>query len=1309
MKIARRCWHKKPSLTKKRKATTPCFLTKDFSPQTMAEFTSSTTYHSQIACGLTHSLVCTDSGKIVSFGGGSKGQLGQYDKLDNSGLPKIMDANQCKNDEKGDRMVSASSPPMIQVAAGEYHTAALRKDGFVYTWGSNSNGRLGHGEDHEEAKSHNKNSAPRVIRSLRDTPIVQVSCGADFTLVVDNSGSVYSWGLGNYGNLGHGDTQDHYTPKPIYRLKSEVIRMVAGGAKHSLAVSQSGDVWAFGHGDNGRLGNNATQGSLVPERAKGKVTTENCIFIAAGESHSACIDDHGNVYTWGTGTYGRLGSGGENDQLVPMIVDSLAKIDSVTVACGAFHTCVLTVAGDIWSFGGGLYGKLGLGGQENSMIPVKLPRLQNNTPWTQVSCGSFHTLGISENGVVHAWGFGGHGRLGQNKDIDMTSTPTAITLDAQSHKCSGSSTRRFQTLVTKQAHTYQEEGDQKDNNEPATRIIDVGAGAKHSMYCTSQGHVYTWGANDCGQLGNRRNGADPSIPEQVKAHVGGLRIVSVACGANHCMCVTARGDLYTWGLGTSGQLGHGSMDNMDTPNVIQLLQGKNVVLAVGGEDNSGCVTDTGDLYTWGAGEMGKLGHGSGMTSSLLPRLIRGDLQDKNVKQLSLGLGHTAVIVNQGTLYSWGAGWFGRLGHGDTNNVYVPKKIELLVYKRFKTVSCGSYHTIAVTYDNECYTWGRGDERLGIMARRNQLLPTIIESLSSRHLNIDYAVASEEHSVVVTVNGTVYAFGLGKYCKLGISEPDAKNKEEDCAIPNKVLSLYQKGYDVVNLCLGDAPKDVGGLNSSGQTKVDRRKVKSLSNHNIALDSSGTVWVWGCAGQGRLGVQHATKSIPLAVPRDIAFHEDIYGNGPAGADAAGKRTASKVEGGAFSFGETKDSSSERSSDVRRGDVRRGGTPGDIDDVVMRFRRDRTNPSANFVHRLLKVEPTANRAQNIELMRSQIVEDRKKIEDYMFDVSELEEQVKDLETEVEVLIKSTIKKRVPSGLFDNRSLVPDDIIDHHSTFAKIFEMLLANPYYLKEMHKYYTHQSPEMISMWEKEGYQLASTFKRRFAKLSLSVYGDVSRERNEHLFLTHCRNVMLEELIQHDGTYDMAKATSEFNGSGSVFGELVRNYFSLDRCVDNISDRYKEVFLELVTKTDNGEYNFEYDPIQIYLEQNVAGEGAVRGALGKGQKFDDAYREDLYQSLGSVKNKVNLRISKMSEVALQWITYTTSTVSGIPDGVRWICRQLMEELTKQYGSSGNSSELTVAHFLFDMYFRPGIINPGSYGMMEGRKKLSRQGNI
>ena len=1302
---------------------------------------NSTALNLQIACGLTHSILCTDSGSVLTFGGGSKGQLGKLDILDNSGAPQTIDAKQCVNDEGTDRMVGPSSVALIQVSAGSYHTAALRKDGSVYTWGSNANGRLGHGDVQDASKVERNNSAPRMIKSLRGIPIMQVSCGADFTLVVDNSGTVYSWGIGNYGNLGHGDTQDQVAPKSILSLKSEVVRMVAAGAKHSLAVSQSGDVWSFGHGDNGRLGNNVTRGSLVPERTQGKVTTENCIFAAAGESHSACINDKGNVYTWGAGTYGRLGSGGENDQLVPMVVDTLAKVDTIIVACGAFHTCVLTVTGDLWAFGGGLYGKLGLGGQENSMIPVKMPRPQNSMPFTQVACGSFHTMAVTENGFVYAWGFGGHGRLGQTNAVDMLTTPMAINLDASSNKCTGSSTRKFQTLVTKQAATIQD-GDQDEKiEELATRVVDVGAGAKHSMYCTSQGHVYSWGSNDCGQLGNRRNDLDPTTPEQIKVHIGGLRIVSVACGANHSLCVSFRGDVFSWGLGKSGQLGHGSSENMDTPNTIQMLQGKSIVNVFGGEDNSACVTDSGDLYTWGAGEMGKLGQGAGMTSCLLPRLVRGDLSDKKVVDVSLGLGHTAVIVNQGTLYTWGAGWFGRLGHGDTNNVYEPQKIETLVYKRFKHVSCGSYHTLAVTFDNECYTWGRGDERLGINARTNQLLPVVVESLSSRHINIDHVTASEEHSIAVATDGTVYAWGLGKYCKLGVSEPESKNKEEDAAFPSKVLSLYQKGFDIVTLSLGDAPTHGGG-----KTVVDRRVVKSLSNHNIALDQTGTVWVWGCAGQGRLGVQKATKSIPLAVPRDIAFHEDIYGDGLAGQAAGAGRAARKRGGGgsgvdgsgggdgssAASFGETKEGDSGMLGSGRGGGGGRGGRGGggddghsslkigDIDEIVMRFRRDRTNPSSNFVHRLLRIEPTATRAKNIELMRIQIREDRERIEHMMYKISELEEQVQDLETETEVLIKSTVTKRMPHGLVDKKKVVPDDIVAHHSALVKILEMLLANPSYLKEMHKYFTGQSPEILEFWHGSGSQLAGTFKRgsgsqlagtfkrRFAKLAMNIYGSLNRERNEHLFLVFARSIMLEELVQNAGKFDMAEVNSQFSGSESVFGEIVRNYFTSDRCVENINDRYKELFLELVNKTENNEYNFEYDPIQVYIENRSLsdGEGAVRNAAGRGQKFDDAYREELYQSQASTKNKVNARISKMSEIALKWISQTTSTIGTLPDGVCWICRQLTEELKKQYGSTGSSVELTVAHFLFDMYFRPGIVNPGAYGMIDSRKKLDRK---
>ena len=116
--------------------------------------------------------------------------------MDNSGTPQSIDAKQCLNDEGTDRMVGPSSVALIQVSAGSYHTAALRKDGSVYTWGSNANGRLGHGDVQDESRVERNNSAPRMIKFLRDIPILQVSCGADFTLVVDNSGTRYRLLLG---------------------------------------------------------------------------------------------------------------------------------------------------------------------------------------------------------------------------------------------------------------------------------------------------------------------------------------------------------------------------------------------------------------------------------------------------------------------------------------------------------------------------------------------------------------------------------------------------------------------------------------------------------------------------------------------------------------------------------------------------------------------------------------------------------------------------------------------------------------------------------------------------------------------------------------------------------------------------------------------------------------------------------------------------------------------------------------------------------------------------------------------------------
>lgn len=150
-----------------------------------------------------------------------------------------------------------------------------------------------------------------------------IACGTDHALAVDVDGDVYSWGLGNYGNLGHGDTRNEDKPKLIEKLKGAGVIMAAGGSKHSLVVTAKGAVWSWGHGEKGRLGHGEIRGALVPQVVEDLNSRVFIVQVAAGEAHSACVSDNGVLYTWGDGAFGRLGHGDETSLYTPTIVDAL--------------------------------------------------------------------------------------------------------------------------------------------------------------------------------------------------------------------------------------------------------------------------------------------------------------------------------------------------------------------------------------------------------------------------------------------------------------------------------------------------------------------------------------------------------------------------------------------------------------------------------------------------------------------------------------------------------------------------------------------------------------------------------------------------------------------------------------------------------------------------------------------------------------------------------------------------------------------------------------------------------------------------
>ena len=446
----------------------------------------------QIACGLKHSMCLSDAGTLFAWGGGESNQLGN-DRLKNIALPLHFDENlapesENENETGLDRMCSKR---LVQVACGSFHTVVVRTDGAVYTWGLDEGGVLGCPEKKNPTTGFIRiEGRPMMNYYFKNMSIrvVHVSCGASHTLATDSSGDVYSWGVGNYGNLGHGDTANIDRPKLIDLLKGKMIKMTGAGSKHSLALSSKGDVYSFGHGDNGRLGNNERRGCLSPEIIGGLMDGIFVVYCDAGEAHSAIIDDNGVLYMFGAGSYGRLGLGEESDALVPTSVDTLRKHKIAMVSCGAFHTMCITKSQELWGFGGRLYGKLGDGSSTgNAVTPTLIsPEAGDGSDpsgFIQVSCGTFHTAALTAAGHIKTWGFDGQGQLGLKNNNFQNHPAPQVVHNLDNVQCTGKLASRTK------CHTIKIKGQQKGRSKyrrwKAVKQCKIG----HMHFCRSTTHL----------------------------------------------------------------------------------------------------------------------------------------------------------------------------------------------------------------------------------------------------------------------------------------------------------------------------------------------------------------------------------------------------------------------------------------------------------------------------------------------------------------------------------------------------------------------------------------------------------------------------------------------------------------------------------------------------------------------------------------------------------------------------------------------------------------------------------------------------
>ncbi|KAF3508820.1 hypothetical protein F2Q69_00004960 [Brassica cretica] len=334
--------------------------------------------------------------------------------------------------------VTAPPRKVLIISAGASHSVALLTGDIVCSWGRGEDGQLGHG-DAEDRPS------PTQLSALDDHQIVSVTCGADHTVAYSESRKeVYSWGWGDFGRLGHGNSSDLFTPLPIKALHGIRIKQIACGDSHCLAVTMDGEVQSWGRNQNGQLGLGDTEDSLVPQKIRA-FEGIRIKMVAAGAEHTAAVTEDGDLYGWGWGRYGNLGLGDRNDRLVPERVTSASGEKMSMVACGWRHTIAVSYSGALYTYGWSKYGQLGHGDLEDHLVPHKLEALSNsvisqisggwrhtmaltsdgklygwgwNKKVVQVSCGWRHTLAVTERNNVFAWGRGTNGQLGIGESLD---------------------------------------------------------------------------------------------------------------------------------------------------------------------------------------------------------------------------------------------------------------------------------------------------------------------------------------------------------------------------------------------------------------------------------------------------------------------------------------------------------------------------------------------------------------------------------------------------------------------------------------------------------------------------------------------------------------------------------------------------------------------------------------------------------------------------------------------------------------------------------------------------------------------------
>ena len=717
----------------------------------------------QIAAGANHNMVLTSDGAVYTWGWNYHGQLGNNTKTNSNTIVAVQTIG-----------TPLAGKKIVKIAAGQGHSLALTDDGMVYTWGRNDTGQLGNNATTDVMLP--------VTVTVTGTPmsnktIVEIASGARHSLAIDSSGKVYAWGHNGSGQLGNNSTVNALTPVAVQAPADKNIIQVSGSGwlgASSSALASDGTVYSWGRGFDGQLGDGTNNDSSVPV-----ITTINLVDTPSIPTHvMAKPGDTTATISW----QAPIVSGGQNITGYVLQYQAVGASSWTTInvaAAATSHTITGLTNDQTYRVRLAAKTTAGTGDFSNVVLvtPHAKPTITNVSPAIgpiaggqnvtltganfvlknkkimQTVNGNGYSLALSADGTVYTWGRNEYGQLGNGVTATNSPVPVAV----------------------KTAGTPME----------GKTIVQISAKVWYALALASDGTVYSWGFNSWGQLGSGTSGTanNASAPVAVKTAgtpMEGKTIVQVAAGATHSLALATDGTIYAWGKNEYGQLGDDSTTNSPVPVAVKTagtpMDGKTIIQIHAGYEHSLALASDGTVYAWRRNNSGQLGKNDA-TDAHIPAAVQTlgtPMAGKVIVQLVAGNSQSMALASDGTVYTWGWNQYGQPGNGTTTNSRIPVAVVTtgtpLAGKIISQIAAGNAHALAMTDDGTVYTWGWNQYgQLGNNSTINSSLPVIVKTTGTPlagKMITQIASGGSPNSLVLANDGTMYTWGWGQHGQLG---------------------------------------------------------------------------------------------------------------------------------------------------------------------------------------------------------------------------------------------------------------------------------------------------------------------------------------------------------------------------------------------------------------------------------------------------------------------------------------------------------------------------------------------------------------